>query len=369
MTRATNRQISPFFRWPVFLTSAVLVCVLLSGLLTPTAPAGVAPLPNSGPEMPFENAPPTLFETGLYTDTVALTVDPAHLPFAPQYPLWTDGADKRRWLSLPPGRTIDASDADAWQFPVGTRLWKEFSFADRKVETRFMQRKADGTWLFATYAWDADGRSAVLVSSRGKARAYELGDGRFHQIPGYSDCRVCHLSAPAPVLGVSARQLSQDNAARRKDRLSPALHTLLDNALLTGRDLHRLSSRPLATDRAQRDALGYLHGNCGHCHNPRGPLASLGMSMFQPALGSDDAVLESLLARPLKSPPPQLAPGTTLRVAPGNPDKSALPQRMGSRLPALQMPPLGTAIADAGAVDMIERWIAETEMSSAQDQP
>jgi hypothetical protein len=73
-------------------------------------------------------APDALEETGLYANFVALQIDPRHLPFSPQYPLWTDGATKRQWISLPPGTAIDASDPEAWVFPTGTRLWKEFSF-------------------------------------------------------------------------------------------------------------------------------------------------------------------------------------------------------------------------------------------------
>ena len=67
-----------------------------------------------------------------------------NLAFSPQYPLWSDGAAKRRWISLPPGTAIDASRPDAWEFPRGTRLWKEFSL-DRPVETRFIERLPDGS--------------------------------------------------------------------------------------------------------------------------------------------------------------------------------------------------------------------------------
>ena len=103
-------------------------------------------------------APQDLRETGLYADAETLQIDPKHLAFSPQYPLWTDGAAKRRWISLPPDSAIDASDPDAWIFPVGTRLWKEFSFNGRRVETRYMERRPDGQWLYAAYAWSADGR-------------------------------------------------------------------------------------------------------------------------------------------------------------------------------------------------------------------
>ena len=56
--------------------------------------------------------------------------------FTPRYPLWTDGMSKRRWLHVPTGASIDKSDPDAWEFPRGTRAWKEFSRDGVPVETR-----------------------------------------------------------------------------------------------------------------------------------------------------------------------------------------------------------------------------------------
>ena len=41
---------------------------------------------------------------------------------SPRYPLWSDGAEKQRYLSLPPGTQIDTSNMDDWKFPVGTRV-------------------------------------------------------------------------------------------------------------------------------------------------------------------------------------------------------------------------------------------------------
>ena len=46
-------------------------------------------------------------------------------------------------------------------FPVGTRLWKEFSLG-RRLETRMLERTREG-WRFATYVWTEDGTDAVLA--------------------------------------------------------------------------------------------------------------------------------------------------------------------------------------------------------------
>lgn len=88
--------------------------------------------------------------------------------FTPQYPLWSDGAGKRRWVQLPAGSTIDISNVDRWNFPVGTRFWKEFEFDGHQVETRFLWKVSEGNWVFASYAWNAGQTDAVLVPEGGR---------------------------------------------------------------------------------------------------------------------------------------------------------------------------------------------------------
>lgn len=112
--------------------------------------------------------PGYLSDTGLYAPGSTTVVRAENLPFSPQYPLWSDGAIKRRWLYLPAGATIDASNPDTWVFPPGTRLWKEFAHG-RPVETRFIERLRDGSWRYASYVWNADGSDAVLAPADGVA--------------------------------------------------------------------------------------------------------------------------------------------------------------------------------------------------------
>jgi hypothetical protein len=125
------------------------------------AAAAAREVPAQAPAAP----PARLSETGLYRDIARQEVAADVVPYAPQYPLWTDGAAKRRWIRLPAGSSIDASDPWAWEFPVGTRFWKEFSFG-RRVETRLIEKQANGRWSFATYLWDEDGRDATLAPER-----------------------------------------------------------------------------------------------------------------------------------------------------------------------------------------------------------
>src|SRR5262245_41272255 len=82
-------------------------------------------------------APARLSQTGLYADIGAKALSPDVRGFNPQYPLWSDGLQKSRWIHLPPGTKIDTSDPDRFIFPRGTKLWKEFRANGRLVETRY----------------------------------------------------------------------------------------------------------------------------------------------------------------------------------------------------------------------------------------
>ncbi len=327
--------------------------------------AGGSGLARSGSPATMTAAPPRLSETGLYAADGS--IDPRNLPYAPQYPLWTDGAAKARWIRLPEGEAIDVSDPDAWRFPAGTILWKEFAFHGRKVETRMIWQTDAGTWEFATYAWNEAQTDALLVPPEGIPDAAEIAPGRRHAIPGVADCLSCHASSPSPVLGFNALQLSDDRdpLAPHAEPPRPGMVTL--RALV---DFNRLDPpRPAwaadpprirAADPVARAALGYLSANCGHCHNDRGPLARLGFSLRHDEAGERGAP-EPALATAVGAPGRFVVPGVSRDdsrlVAPGLPAHSALLHRMETRRPATQMPPLGTVIEDEDATRLVRAWI------------
>jgi len=274
--------------------------------------------------------------------------DPRNLAFSPQYPLWSDGAHKRRWIYLPPGAAIDASRPDAWEFPAGTRLWKEFALGG-PVETRFIERMPDGTWRYATYIWNEEGTDARLAPAEGIA-ALPTHDG--YSIPSQSDCRACHESAAVPVLGFSALQLSSD-----RDPLAPhaAARSEIDLDGLVARGLVKNlpagGTRPRieASSPIERAALGYLHGNCGHCHNDTETRVPVDLTLAESVVGgvtSPDHVLRSLLNV-----------------------RSRLLARVSSRDPQRQMPPLGTRLIDVAALALIERWLSEKSSTTEEPKP
>jgi hypothetical protein len=159
-----------------FAATAALLFALCATLLTSV---------HAVPRGPQVKAPQTLQETGLYSDFASLRIDPSHLAFSPQYPLWTDGATKRRWISLPPGerdRCIRPGrlGVSCWHAPL------EGVFLRRPPDRDALLGAApDGEWLFAAYAWSPDGKEARLAPIGGVRNAYRWGaDGRIRSRAG-----------------------------------------------------------------------------------------------------------------------------------------------------------------------------------------
>lgn len=312
--------------------------------------------PAGAPAMP----PLHLADTGLYADFATRTVAADVVPFSPQYPLWTDGAAKRRWIALPPGTSIDASDVDHWQFPIGTRLWKEFAFG-RAVETRFMQRGEDGSWSYATYVWSPDGATAERAPAAGVRGVVATADGQAHDVPSLADCRLCHEGTRTPVLGFSALQLSADRdplaphaTARAADEI--ALDALVARGLVRNLPAAAVTPRLAARSPRERAVLGYLHGNCSSCHNGVGPLQRLGLR-FDAPVGHDG--LAPAIATTLGVASHFTRPDADTRVVAGAPDRSVLVRRLAATDATTQMPPFGRHLVDHVALALVEAWIAD----------
>jgi hypothetical protein len=320
---------------------------------------------------PSRSAPRWLSETGLYESGAGTRiVDSQNRPFSPQYPLWSDGAKKSRWMRLPAGAIIDGRDIDRWDFPVGTRFWKEFSFGGRKVETRMLSKDGPAQWTFASYAWNAAQTDAELAPADGLPNVAEIAPGKRHSIPSVEDCRACHDSARTEILGFTALQLSTDRDANAPhaeplEAGMVTLQTLIDERKLVPADAQLVTAPPriAAADARTRAVLGYLSANCGACHNRESSIASLGLDLkarLAPSHGAPLVRPVHALFRPTaKWQIPDAPDGASAYVTPGVPDLSALLVRMRSRRPSTQMPPLGTVLHDREGIELVATWIRD----------
>jgi len=308
-------------------------------------------------------APRLLSETGLFLAD-GTTIDPKNRAYVPQYPLWSDGAKKRRWIRLPEGSTIDTTNVDRWEFPIGTRFWKEFAFDGRRVETRFLWKAQQGRWVFASYAWNDAQTEAVRAPDAGVANVAEVAPGKRHSIPGVADCRSCHDSGRTEILGFDALQLSSDRDpnAIHGEPIEPGMvtvRTLVEERRVAPARTAWLTAPPRiqAPDPLTRTALGYLSTNCGSCHNPSSSIASLGLFLKHQASAECNAALATSVCRTGHWVVPTAPDGESKIINPGHPELSALVVRVRSRRPASQMPPIGSVVVDREAVDVLTAWI------------
>ncbi|MDW8360961.1 MAG: hypothetical protein RMK74_01060 [Myxococcales bacterium] len=302
-------------------------------------------VPDAGVEDagPF-TGPARLSETGLYADLRAGALAEGVLPYRVRHELWSDGSDKSRFLWLPPGTHIDATDPDAWRFPIGTRVWKEFRVDGKRIETRFMEKTGDGSdpWLRVAYVWNAE-QTEAFAAPDGERDA----GGSAHDVPSRAQCRVCHRGAADDLLGVSLYQVGAPDGDGTLRRL-----------VASGRIVPSLEPRAIPGEPAAREALGYLHANCGHCHGDRHPLgAYVALRLAVPA-GLERVEDAPVYATAIGRRAGHVVDGLDTIVVPGSPDRSQLVARMQTRRPEHQMPPLATERVDETGVGLVRAWIA-----------
>jgi hypothetical protein len=289
--------------------------------------------------------PMLLSETGLYANIATGQLAPDVVAYQPKYALWSDSATKKRWIKLPPCTKIDTSDMTYWSFPVGTKLFKEFTRDNVRVETRMIYKHAFGDWFMMAYKWNQAQTEATAVPM-GEMNA----SGTQHDIPAQEGCTTCHGSMPDRVLGFTAIQLSHDLGGMNLMQAASA-------GWFTSPPTKNFTVPGDAVDQA---ALGYLHANCGLCHNDRSKVFLIQVDVN---VWLDTAKLGSVAETPtytslVKHMNTGNISKVAMRVAPGNPMGSAIHELMALRGDVMrQMPPTGTEISDATGLAAIDAWI------------
>lgn len=315
-------------------------------------------------EIPDQGLPGDVFCTGLYLDRDATVYVEGVAPYKPGVTLWSDGAEKHRYLYLPPGSTIDTSEPDAWRFPVGTKAWKEFVVGGALIETRMFWKRGESDWASGTYVWDEAGEAALDTS---KQPLIVMGG---YEIPTAKDCGKCHHGGSDKLLGVEAVALA----------LPTAEGMTLERLAAEG----RLSVPPPTTSVTLPEdasglaaaALGYLHANCGMpCHSTRGlgdetelvlrlradELWPPGITGAPPGVdaASTDAYLATVDVEPTTMSVAQKFPDA-LRITPGDHEQSLL-WLMSHRRDDYAMPPLVSHVVDEAGTAALAAWIDALE--------
>lgn len=175
--------------------------------------------------------------------------------------------------------------------------------------------------------------------------------GTRHDVPSQEDCAACHTYVRDAVIGFSAFELSNaDEAAPDKS----ALRSFAEEGLFThppGRDF------TVPGEGTVKQALGYLHGNCGFCHNAR-LTALIKRTMNLRLLDTDDtpertgAYTTTFDVKMFHA----LFDDVDRAIVRGDPEKSQVYRRM-TASGLLRMPPRGTKDVDSRGAEIIRAWI------------
>jgi uncharacterized repeat protein (TIGR03806 family) len=276
------------------------------------------------------------------------------IPFQPNAPFWSDGAAKERFLGLPDGEAISADASGDWNFPNGTVLVKNFRLANKLIETRLFMRHPDGEWGGYTYEWnDTETEATRVVGGKNKLIA-----GQTWVYPSESECTQCHTEAAGRSLAPETAQLNGNLQYPQTGRTANQVMTLNAIGAIQPEIPGTPSSLPAYRDpyggvgSLEERARAYLHSNCSQCHRPGGPTPTSLDFRHSTPLSATNAC---------DTPPSQgdLGIANARIIAPGDPQRSLVFRRVQSLDPVQRMPPLGTTVQDAVAVQLLNDWILQ----------
>ncbi|MDJ0976982.1 MAG: SO2930 family diheme c-type cytochrome [Erythrobacter sp.] len=344
---------TPGFRWLAG-AAALLSASIAASALPPSGVNHAVILGEEGsPRFPRQ-----LSDYGFFRDARGREPAANLIPYELNTALFSDGADKLRYIVLPDGASMrGGSEGGLLDLPVGSAIIKTFAFGEgedqRYIETRVLLHRADG-WLALPYMWNEEQTEARLALV-GARMELTRPDGRTisYQIPNKNQCKNCHqLNDAVTPIGPKARNLSRDwldaQAASGRLEAVPAVHDTVPHW-------------EARADSADLDALarGYLDVNCAHCHQPGGSASNSGLDLRWEQ-GDPHAI-------GIGKPPVAAgrgAGGHKVSIAPGDPDASILVYRMSSAEPGVAMPELGRSTNDDEGVAVIRDWVENMEPAS-----
>ena len=283
-------------------------------------------------------------------------------------PLFSDYAEKARFISLPPGKNINLEEENI-EFPQGTVLIKNFFYHKDKrnpeagrqlIETRLLLKTAED-WEVANYEWNPEQTEAVrniLGAKKDISWSDEKGLARAvaYTIPDNNDCKGCHVKKGVlQPIGPKARNLNKQ--VLYETGLQNQLTHFQEEGILTGLvDVQQLPQLPdwhaVADFSLAERARAYLDVNCAHCHNAEGPANNTGLFL--------EYEQEEAFRLGVKKGPVSAAQGSgdlRYNIVPGNADASIMVYRMNSAETGIAMPELGRSLVHTEGVELIRDWI------------
>lgn len=337
------------------------VAGLAAAIIAATGNVSAVPLPGVNQAVIDGDAMPAkLSAFGLFSGNSSAA--PLGMPYTLRTPLFSDYADKARFIALPAGKKATVGPDGRVQFPVGTVLVKSFGWAgfngDKPVETRLLIHRASG-WVALPYVWDADGSDATLKLAGARVPVTFAQPGGTirtisYAVPNKNQCKECHsLNGALVPIGPRAGNMDLPGLTDRTDGVTgEVLARTFANPAALKRGMPRWDDAKSGSLDAR--ARAYLDVNCAHCHNPAGSASNSGLF-----LGADvtDGKALGIGKRPVAAG--RGSGGLDFAIAPGRPDASILIYRLESTHPGIAMPEVGRSTVHREGADLLRQWIAQ----------
>ncbi|RZJ33405.1 MAG: hypothetical protein EOO51_14065 [Flavobacterium sp.] len=305
------------------------------------------------------------------------------LPFQPASALFSDYAQKKRFVWMPKGvKATFNGDGNVLELPVGAVLIKNFYYENvqnatpagttRIIETRLMIRKESG-WIFADYVWNEEqteafydlGGSYTEVSWKDENNVIKSTN---YRIPAIEQCIVCHkikeyvneneITIHKPI-GIKPQNLNFEinYGASVKNQLLKWIEKgyLEDGFSLPAPDNTVINYSDVSKPLALR-TRSYVDANCSHCHQEgrhcdyrpmRFDFTHTGNAQGNTNMGV------CVDTEDMQDFPTEL----NKIVAPGNPGHSMLYYRINTTNEAYRMPLHGRTIIHDEGVALMAAWI------------
>lgn len=323
-------------------------------------------------EVPYDN----LSEYGFFEGSLS-KMNPSDrvLPYEPISQLFSDYAEKSRFVWMPEGVTAEVVDTGFFQFdfPDKAILIKNFYYSQsegdqqRIIETRLLI-KQDGKWNPYAYIWnDEQTEAAYKIAGATIPVSFTTSIGHAHSIdyvqPNKNQCKSCHNQNEVLMpLGPKARNLNfeyvYENGEKKNqlDKWAEMGYLKLDKA----KEYGCMVSDKDETASLELRAKAYLDINCAHCHSAEGPANTSGLFLtYEETNDRKWGIYKTPIAAG------KGAGSFRYDIHPGQADSSIFVHRMKSNEPGVMMPEIGRRIVHEEGVALISEWINSVKESES----
>lgn len=296
------------------------------------------------------------------------------IPYDLNTPLFSNYAQKARFVYLPNNEKITYNPENTFDFPAGAILIKTFYYpfdfnnpeqGKKIIETRLIIKtdQIDKPYITASYWWNEEQTEAEFKQI---AKAIQVSwkhyDGtnrnELYVIPSQNDCIGCHSYDNKVIpIGTKARNLNKNftypdgTSSNQIDKWTSL--NILSQAPPANQAPKAAQENDSINFTLDQRARSYIDINCAHCHNQHGPANNSGLWL---QYSNTDSTQLGICKSPVAAG--TASGGLPFAVYPGKPEKSIMLYRLNSIEPEVAMPELARSVIHTEGVSLIRQWIA-----------